>query len=222
VPLTKWHGAARALAKLRAGARARPRIARTSPPARRLLWWWRMTLIPVGLFWPSPRKVLLAVLLLGFFAGPPLLHEHMSHSARALAMRRVPPPPVAAISTSTWGVLPGNGIVEVRHLHYRVVRAALLTEIHHDSLPRSETCRIVPAIHDSMPVGVRVYAIRPYSNFARLGIQNGDLVESINDVALTSPDRVLAIYAQLREARHVHVDIKRRGVPMRLVYEIVD
>src|SRR5439155_21099024 len=125
-----------------------------------------MTLTPVGLFWPSPRKVLLLVLILGSFAAPPLLHEHLSHSRPALAMRRTPAP-VTAASTSTWVVGPLRGIEEVRHLHYRVVRAALLRETQQPFA----SCRIVPAIHDAMPVGFKVYAIRPQSVFPRLGIE---------------------------------------------------
>jgi general secretion pathway protein C len=173
-----------------------------------------MTLIPVSRFWPRRSLVLMLTAALG--AGW-LAHRVPSHVVAAarpsLAMVRTP----AALPLA-----PARpGIEELQRYHYRVLRAALIREAQAPDR-YGASCRIVPAIHDSRPVGFKIYAIRPSSLFARLGLQNGDLVSRINGTELTTPDRALEIYTRLREARHIRVDVERRGVPVQLVYEIID
>ena len=181
----------------------------------------RMMLTPVGLFWPRPSLLLLvaclglgAVAWLGLRAPaveamPAPVAQSASRPPLPLA---VPPPPPLAVS------LPA--IEELQRFHYRVLRVALLREANAE--PYRASCRIVPVLRDSRPHGFKVYAFRPNSLYARLGLQNGDLVERINGVDLTTPDRTLEIYARLREARRIRVDLERRGVPMHMVYEIID
>ncbi|MDB4970118.1 MAG: gspC [Myxococcales bacterium] len=173
-----------------------------------------MTLIPVSLFWPRRSLVLMLTAALG---GGWLAHRMPSQVVVAA-------PPSLAIVRTPAGLPPAAarpGIEELQRYHYRVLRAALIREAHAPE-PYCVLCRIVPAIHDSRPVGFRIYAIRPSSLFARLGLQNGDLVSRINGTELTTPDRALEIYARLRESRHIRVEVKRRGVPVQLVYEIID
>lgn len=87
-------------------------------------------------------------------------------------------------------------------------------------LSHVQTARIVPSIVDGKPRGVKFYAIRPCSLFDRLGIRNGDLIQSINGMDLSTPDKALAVYTKLRTAEHYAVQIERRGVPMTLNYHL--
>jgi general secretion pathway protein C len=179
-----------------------------------------MTLTPVGLFWPRPSLLLFhACLGLGAAAWV----AHRTPAVAAVAAPPAPTPPLlSTVSAPTPPLLSTVSAPTLgpRRFHYRVLRAALLREAKAE--PSAASCRIVPAIRDSMPAGFRVYAIRPNSLYARLGLRNGDLVERINGALLTTPDRALEIYARLREARWIRVDLERRGVPMQMVYEIVD
>jgi hypothetical protein len=71
--------------------------------------------------------------------------------------------------------------------------------------------RFVPSIKEGRPNGFKLYAIRPNSVYGRLGFQNGDTVQSLNGLDITSPDKALEAYAKLRAASHLTVDGERRG-----------
>jgi general secretion pathway protein C len=80
--------------------------------------------------------------------------------------------------------------------------------------------RVVPAMKNGKPEGIKLYAIRPTSPYAKLGLTNGDTLSSINGFELTSVDKGLEIYAKLREATSLEVEIVRRGKPVTLKYTI--
>jgi general secretion pathway protein C len=83
------------------------------------------------------------------------------------------------------------------------------------------TCaRIVPSIVDGRPLGFKLYAIRPGSLYARLLLRNGDRIETINGMDLSSPDKALETYARLRAADHFVVGLSRRGEALNLDYTI--
>jgi membrane-associated protease RseP (regulator of RpoE activity) len=69
--------------------------------------------------------------------------------------------------------------------------------------------RIVPAFRDGVAVGFKLFSIRPDSIYAELGIQNGDIVTSINDLDLNSPEKALEIYSKLKGARRFDIGIER-------------
>jgi hypothetical protein len=68
-------------------------------------------------------------------------------------------------------------------------------------------------IEDGVPVGMRLVGVRPGTTAARLGGENDDLVESINDIPL---DGVAAAYRAADAAiatGRVVLRGRRRGVP---------
>lgn len=83
-----------------------------------------------------------------------------------------------------------------------------------------KTVRIVPAIKNGKPAGFKLYAIRPSSLFAVLGLANGDTIEAINGETLDSLDKALDAYTKLSGAKSVKVDLERRGKAMTLEYRI--
>jgi general secretion pathway protein C len=80
--------------------------------------------------------------------------------------------------------------------------------------------RVVPSMKNGKPDGFKLYAIRPSSAFARLGLANGDTLQSINGFELTSADKALEVYTKLREATSLEVEVTRRGKPVTLKYSI--
>jgi len=97
----------------------------------------------------------------------------------------------------------------------------LLDSILDNSAAFSRGARIVPSIKNGKPNGFKLYAIRPSSVFANLGLMNGDTIHAINGYYLTSPDKALEIYTKIREADEVTVDLTRRGKPVRILYRIM-
>jgi type II secretory pathway component PulC len=80
--------------------------------------------------------------------------------------------------------------------------------------------RVVPAIKNGQPNGLKLYAIRPSSVFARLGFTNGDTIQEINGTEITSADKALELYTSLSKTDEVKVTITRRGNPMQLTITI--
>jgi general secretion pathway protein C len=100
-------------------------------------------------------------------------------------------------------------------LDRRDVRRALA------DLDRAATqIRAVPNVIDGEAIGYRVFGIRTDSVFARLGLQNGDVVKRVNTVALTDPTRALAVLRELPRERRVTLEIARRERPRTLTYEV--
>ena len=80
--------------------------------------------------------------------------------------------------------------------------------------------RVVPAMKNGKPEGFKMYAIRPTSAFAKLGLSNGDTLTAINGFELTSADKALEVYTKLREATSLELEVTRRGKPVTLKYSI--
>ncbi|HZS39732.1 MAG TPA: type II secretion system protein GspC [Polyangia bacterium] len=104
--------------------------------------------------------------------------------------------------------------------HHCDVERAFLDRVM-ENLSSIATCaRIVPSLVDGRPLGFKLYAIRPQSLFARLLLRNGDRIETINGMDLTSPDKALEVYTRLRAADNFVVALERRGEALTLDYSI--
>ena len=80
--------------------------------------------------------------------------------------------------------------------------------------------RIVPSIKNGKANGFKLYAIRPSSVYAKIGLMNGDTIHSVNGFDLTSPDKALEVYTKVRSATSLSVTVTRRGKPVSLNYSI--
>ena len=85
------------------------------------------------------------------------------------------------------------------------------------ALTVAQSARIIPTLRHGQPLGVKLYAIRPGSPLAAIGLENGDTLLAINDVALTTPDRALEIYRTQRNPDHYDLDLERRGERVRIL-----
>jgi general secretion pathway protein C len=82
------------------------------------------------------------------------------------------------------------------------------------------TARIIPHEENGRTVGVKLYGIRRNSLLGRLGLQNGDMLRTINGYDMTSPDSALEAYARLRGADNLTVSLVRRGQATTIDYGI--
>lgn len=62
----------------------------------------------------------------------------------------------------------------------------------------------------------------PRSFFYAAGLEDGDVVEEINGHELTSSEKILQAYSDVRDANHLHVWIRRDSRRLELVYDIRD
>ena len=84
----------------------------------------------------------------------------------------------------------------------------------------SAGARVVPSIKNGHPNGFKVYAIRPASIHAKIGLMNGDTVHSINGLELTTPEATMAAYTKLKGASKMTFALTRRGQQITLTVHI--
>ncbi len=112
-----------------------------------------------------------------------------------------------------------NGIKKIDDTTYEIDKS-LVEKVLVNPMAVAKGARIVPAMKNGKPEGFKLYAIRPTSVYAKLGLTNGDTLTSINGFELTSADKALEVYTKLREATSLELDVTRRGKPVTLKYTI--
>ena len=94
------------------------------------------------------------------------------------------------------------------------VDRSVLDKIMENQAQLMRSARIVPEQKDGKTVGIRLFGIRPDTLLGKLGMQNGDRLESINGFPMANPEKALEAYARLRTADSLNVSINRHGKPM--------
>jgi hypothetical protein len=129
-----------------------------------------------------------------------------------------PPPPEPSADLDPAAI--DHAIRRVAPNKYEIDRS-LVDQIFANPMAVVKGARMVPTIKDGKPYGFKLYAIRPTSVFAKLGLMNGDALVTINGFDLTSADKALEIYTKLHDATTIEIVIERKGVRMTIDY-IVD
>lgn len=112
-----------------------------------------------------------------------------------------------------------SGIKKVDETHFEI-KKAFIDAVVKNPMAVSKGARVVPSMKDGKANGIKLYAIRPSSVFAALGLSNGDTLVSVNQLPMTSADAGLEIYKKLSTAKKLDVEIVRRGKPLTLTYTI--
>jgi general secretion pathway protein C len=112
-----------------------------------------------------------------------------------------------------------RGIKKTGEHTYDIQRSTLESVLGNMSL-LSRSARIVPEIRDGKAAGFRLYSVRPEGPFAKIGMQNGDVISAINGLEITSPEKALEVYAKLKSASHLSVGLERNGARVTKDYSI--
>ncbi|HWU86066.1 MAG TPA: type II secretion system protein GspC [Kofleriaceae bacterium] len=112
-----------------------------------------------------------------------------------------------------------SGIKKIDDNTYEIEKG-LVDKVLLNPMAVAKGARVVPAMKNGKPEGFKLYAIRPTSAFAKLGLTNGDTLTSINGFELNSADKALEVYTKLREATSLELEVTRRGKPVTLKYTI--
>jgi general secretion pathway protein C len=154
---------------------------------------------------------------IAMFAPPPAAGAPAPVAASEPA---VPPPPTEA---RTSGGLTeeelSQGITQVSDTSYNVNRT-LLDKVLSNQAELMRAARIIPFEENGRVVGVKVYGIRRSSLLGKLGVQNGDVLRTINGFDLSSPDSALEAYTKLREMDQFSIAMIRRGQPRTMEYSV--
>ena len=105
------------------------------------------------------------------------------------------------------------GVKRVDDTHYEVDRELIETVISDPT--RIKGARVVPG-----KAGLKLYGIRTPSAFSHLGLRNGDVLTSVNGIALDGPDGMLDAFAAARTATTIRVTVTRRDTEVTLSYTV--
>lgn len=127
-------------------------------------------------------------------------------------------------STTSGAAAPGGpgagaGIRQVGDNRYVVDR----DEVDHSIENLSQVVtqmRAVPYLKDGKSVGFRVFNIRAGSLFERMGLKNGDIIQSVNGSQLDDPSRALALLDEVQTSDEIRIDLLRDDSPNTLTYSI--
>ena len=136
-----------------------------------------------------------------------------------------PPPQAAAAATPApdkddkLAVDMAKGIKKLGEHNYELQRGTLESVLGNMAL-LSRSARIVPEMKDGKAAGFRLFAVRPDGPFAMIGMQNGDIISSINGLEITSPEKALEVYAKLKSASHLSLGMERNSQKVTKEYNI--
>jgi general secretion pathway protein C len=143
--------------------------------------------------------------------------DGMPGDGAAMAAYTPPPLPTGpAVQPPPGG---GNGIRALGENDYEVPRAEIdrtLSNLNDVAMQ----ARIVPAFKDGQAQGFKLFSIRPDSIYSKIGVQNGDVIKRINGFELNSPEKALEVYAKLKEASRIEIELERNGSSVRKNYTI--
>ncbi len=80
--------------------------------------------------------------------------------------------------------------------------------------------RLLPSTKDGKVEGFRASEVKANGLFSMIGIKNGDVLLSLNDFPMDSPDKALQSFIALKGQNRLKLDIIRDGQPQTFNYDI--
>jgi general secretion pathway protein C len=111
------------------------------------------------------------------------------------------------------------GVKKVSDTSYEIDRA-VVDKVLANPMAVARGARVVPSIKNGKNNGFKLYAIRPSSVYAKIGLRNGDTLHAVNGFDLTTADKALEVYQKVKESSNLTVTVTRRGKPVTLTYTI--
>jgi len=134
-------------------------------------------------------------------------------AAEAAKPAAEPPPATAPAAT------PGTLATAVGTGSYVVDQRALNNAL--DNIGQAMTdARLLPSSKEGKVEGFRVSEVKPQGVFGMVGIKNGDVLLSINDFPIDSPEKAIQSFVSLKGQSRIKLDLIRDGKPMSLNYDI--
>jgi general secretion pathway protein C len=142
------------------------------------------------------------------------VNEYIDNSASAapnLGISPMPPPQAAEGAN--------NGVRQLSENQYVVSKAEINNALT-NMADLATKARIVPSFKNGVANGFKLFSIVPDSLYAKIGVQNGDVIRRINGYEMNSPEKALEIYQKLRDANRIEIELERRGETLRKSYSI--
>jgi general secretion pathway protein C len=141
------------------------------------------------------------------------VNEYIDNNAAAPPNLGVMPMPQPA------GPQASNDVRQLSENQYVISKSTINSALT-DMSTLATQARIVPSFKNGVSNGFKLFSIVPDSLYAKIGVQNGDVIRRINGYEMNSPDKALEIYQKLRDASRIEIELERRGESLRKTYSI--
>lgn len=112
-----------------------------------------------------------------------------------------------------------EGIEKINDTNYNISRS-MLNKVLDNAGRLIGIAAVAPKTEGGRPVGMEIRGIRPNTLLTKLGIENGDILESVNGQSLTSTDAALGAYTTLRTADKFNLSVRRGNQSMVINYNL--
>jgi general secretion pathway protein C len=112
-----------------------------------------------------------------------------------------------------------QGIERVDDSNYNLSRS-MLNKVLDNAGKLIGIAAVTPKMEGGQSIGMEIRGVRPGTLLTKLGIQNNDILESVNGQSLTNPDAALGAYSTLRTADKFSLSIRRTGKAMTINYRL--
>lgn len=82
-------------------------------------------------------------------------------------------------------------------------------QLYQDPSSLADVIQVAPAMEAGKLLGYRVSPGRDPAQFVKFGLKPGDIVTSVNDIALDDPQRAMELYNVIRTARDASISVRR-------------
>jgi len=147
--------------------------------------------------------------------GDEIAGGKVSPAAMGAAGKFEPPPPTSFEDKKNFQSLLNSSIQDVSPTEKNIDKS-LIDYLLENKQMMMQSGRVLPNIENEEINGFKVYGIRKTSLWGMLGVQNGDVIKSVNGLAFTGPDSALEAFGKLQGSDHLLVTINRRGSEMNL------
>jgi general secretion pathway protein C len=113
----------------------------------------------------------------------------------------------------------GSGIRQVAEGKWVLDRREIDSAV--DNLPQLLTkARVIPNFTNGKPDGFKIFAIDNGSLYAKIGLQNGDIIQRINGIEMRDPQNFMRVFQQLKDEPNITIDLVRNNQRETFGYEI--
>ncbi len=118
-----------------------------------------------------------------------------------------------------WREAVNRGVRKVGPNKYEIDRS-LVQKLIGSTAMAGRDAAIYPHMKNGKPDGFRLGRVRPGGIFAKLGMRSGDVLNSVNNMSITTLDKALEVFTKLQGASHMTIGLTRYGRPLSLDYTI--
>ncbi len=118
-----------------------------------------------------------------------------------------------------WRDAVNRGVRKLGPNKYEIDRSLVQSFISNTAMAGRDAA-IYPHTKNGKPDGFRLGRVRPGGIFAKLGMRSGDVLNSVNNMPISTLDKALEMFTKLQGANHMTIGLTRYGRPRTLDYSI--